>query len=145
MTVLYTFHVNTNHYTIIKYNINLRLTTRKGLIPLGLYHWAYTTGLTPLGLHHWAYTTGLTPLGLHHWAYTTGLTPLGSHHWAYTTGLIPLGLHQWAYTTGLIPLGLNHWAYTTAPAEHNFTGRKEMFYLTTHSTYFIYGYIASDI
>ena len=24
-------------------------------------------------------------------------------------------------------------------------GRKEMFYLTTHSTYFIYGYMASDI
>ena len=24
-------------------------------------------------------------------------------------------------------------------------GRKEMFYLTTHSTYFIYGYVASDI
>ena len=25
------------------------------------------------------------------------------------------------------------------------TGRKEMFYLTTHSTHFIYGYMASDI
>ena len=24
-------------------------------------------------------------------------------------------------------------------------GRKEMFYLMTHSTYFIYGYMASDI
>ena len=24
-------------------------------------------------------------------------------------------------------------------------GRKEMFYLTTHSTHFIYGYVASDI
>ena len=24
-------------------------------------------------------------------------------------------------------------------------GRKEMFYLTTHSTYFIYGYMASDM
>ena len=24
-------------------------------------------------------------------------------------------------------------------------GRKEMFYLTTHSAHFIYGYIASDI
>ena len=24
-------------------------------------------------------------------------------------------------------------------------GRKEMFYLTTHSTYFIYSYMASDI
>ena len=24
-------------------------------------------------------------------------------------------------------------------------GRKEMFYLTTHTTHFIYGYIASDI
>ena len=27
----------------------------------------------------------------------------------------------------------------------NESGRKEMFYLTTHSTHFIYGYIASDI
>ena len=26
-----------------------------------------------------------------------------------------------------------------------FEGRKEMFYLTTHSTRFIYGYMASDI
>ena len=26
-----------------------------------------------------------------------------------------------------------------------FTRRKEMFYLTTHSTHFIYGYMASDI
>ena len=27
----------------------------------------------------------------------------------------------------------------------NLRGRKEMFYLTTHSTHFIYGYMASDI
>ena len=27
----------------------------------------------------------------------------------------------------------------------HFGGRKEMFYLTTHSTHFIYGYMASDI
>ena len=26
-----------------------------------------------------------------------------------------------------------------------FNARKEMFYLTTHSTHFIYGYMASDI
>ena len=26
-----------------------------------------------------------------------------------------------------------------------FNGRKEMFYLRTHSTHFIYGYMASDI
>ena len=33
-------------------------------------------------------------------------------------------------------------------SRHLFTrceGRKEMFYLTTHSTHFIYGYMASDI
>ena len=31
-------------------------------------------------------------------------------------------------------------------AEHeSFLGRKELFYLTTHSTHFIYGYMASDI
>ena len=28
---------------------------------------------------------------------------------------------------------------------HLLEGRKEMFYLTTHSTHFIYGYMASDI
>ena len=27
---------------------------------------------------------------------------------------------------------------------HDSNGRKEMFYLTTHSTHFIYGYMASD-
>ena len=31
-----------------------------------------------------------------------------------------------------------------SPKEHK-EGRKEMFYLTTHSTHFIYGYMASDI
>ena len=30
-------------------------------------------------------------------------------------------------------------------AEQKKEGRKEMFYLTTHSTHFIYGYMASDI
>ena len=30
-------------------------------------------------------------------------------------------------------------------AQHVLEGRKEMFYLTTHSTHFIYGYMASDI
>ena len=30
-------------------------------------------------------------------------------------------------------------------ADQNQVGRKEMFYLTTHSTHFIYGYMASDI
>ena len=29
--------------------------------------------------------------------------------------------------------------------DHSARGRKEMFYLTTHSTHFIYGYMASDI
>ena len=28
---------------------------------------------------------------------------------------------------------------------HSVIGRKEMFYLTTHSTHFIYDYMASDI
>ena len=30
-------------------------------------------------------------------------------------------------------------------SERGKEGRKEMFYLTTHSTHFIYGYMASDI
>ena len=29
--------------------------------------------------------------------------------------------------------------------DDNMEGRKEMFYLTTHSTHFIYGYMASDM
>ena len=35
------------------------------------------------------------------------------------------------------------WHYCTPST--GLTGRKEMFYLTTHSTHFIYGYMASDI
>ena len=31
------------------------------------------------------------------------------------------------------------------PTQHWLEGRKEMFYLTTHSTHFIYSYMASDI
>ena len=31
------------------------------------------------------------------------------------------------------------------PAVPSLEGRKEMFYLTTHSTHFIYGYMASDM
>ena len=31
------------------------------------------------------------------------------------------------------------------PLVHHICGRKEMFYLTTHSTHFIYVYMASDI
>ena len=40
---------------------------------------------------------------------------------------------------GRSPL-LTHWDFP-----RNQEGRKEMFYLTTHSTHFIYGYMASDI
>ena len=36
------------------------------------------------------------------------------------------------------------YACDVAYSRHD-TGRKEMFYLTTHSTHFIYGYMASDI
>ena len=36
------------------------------------------------------------------------------------------------------------WVYERL-REENWEGRKEMFYLMTHSTHFIYGYIASDI
>ena len=47
----------------------------------------------------------------------------------------------------------SHWLTATywTLNVHNVTrarkqeGRKEMFYLTTHSTHFIYGYMASDI
>ena len=33
----------------------------------------------------------------------------------------------------------------TSLGEQLLSGRKEMFYLTTHLTHFIYGYVASDI
>ena len=36
-------------------------------------------------------------------------------------------------------------AYVLKQNGEFFNGRKEMFYLTTHSTHFIYGYMASDI
>ena len=39
-------------------------------------------------------------------------------------------------------------SYTKIKLKYNYQisqGRKEMFYLTTHSTHFIYGYMASDI
>ena len=55
-------------------------------------------------------------------------------------------------TTGSDILIAQHWLTLKAlaslsEAPHGLTlqGRKEMFYLTTHSTHFIYGYIASDI
>ena len=35
--------------------------------------------------------------------------------------------------------------YTKINMKEGEEGRKEMFYLTTHSTHFIYGYMASDI
>ena len=38
-------------------------------------------------------------------------------------------------------LGRGKWSVEKPEME----GRKEMFYLTTHSTHFIYGYMASDI
>ena len=37
-----------------------------------------------------------------------------------------------------------YWVRSSAQAPTQ-SGRKEMFYLTTHSTHFIYGYMASDI
>ena len=39
-----------------------------------------------------------------------------------------------------LPLSLSEWSFIKCLKE----GRKEMFYLTTHSTHFIYGYMASD-
>ena len=40
---------------------------------------------------------------------------------------------------------LNYLYYYISILQSLFEGRKEMFYLTTHSTHFIYGYMASDI
>ena len=41
---------------------------------------------------------------------------------------------------------INQHSMTTSNGIHDSVeGRKEMFYLTTHSTHFIYGYMASDI
>ena len=42
-----------------------------------------------------------------------------------------------AHTTSFVMPVVEHWLEQE--------GRKEMFYLTTHSTHFIYGYMVSDI
>ena len=44
------------------------------------------------------------------------------------------------FTDAISPFYL--WLYSVG---YMVNGRKEMFYLTTHSTHFIYGYMASDI
>ena len=41
--------------------------------------------------------------------------------------------------------GIRHMLKDHSDSEREKEGRKEMFYLTTHSTHFIYGYMASDI
>ena len=51
-----------------------------------------------------------------------------------------------AYTNcGLITWVLKLRLFCTMSDIQSMEGRKEMFYLTTHSTHFIYGYMASDI
>ena len=41
--------------------------------------------------------------------------------------------------------GVGHMVKDHSDSERGRKGRKEMFYLTTHSTHFVYGYMASDI
>ena len=48
-----------------------------------------------------------------------------------------LGVHQCG--------GARHWNSTGNNTGQNTSVEREMFYLTTHSTHFIYGYMASDI
>ena len=45
-------------------------------------------------------------------------------------------------TTNCGPASIRNWQELRGGRKE---GRKEMFYLTTHSTHFIYGYMASDI
>ena len=73
-----------------------------------------------------------------HWH--RGLNPF----WPHMFGLKPL--------LGLEPMAPNRPQLLVSHANHSATetcmyveGRKVMFYLTTHSTHFIYGYMASDI
>ena len=47
-------------------------------------------------------------------------------------------IHQSRYASPRVPL-------KSLQSTSTFYGRKEMFYLTTHSTHFIYGYMESDI
>ena len=59
------------------------------------------------------------------------------------------------WVVGLIPIGGPIELFLVSACTTNITkamvctilsvGRKEMFYLTTHSTHYIYGYMASDI
>ena len=52
---------------------------------------------------------------------------------------------QWQHVTLTTRLFLNPSFTWGAPTLFLYTYREEMFYLTTHSTHFIYGYMASDI
>ena len=66
-----------------------------------------------------------------------------------------IDLRRTAYHATLRPLGYSGVHYNNNRTEQNFIttqaviqrdmGEGEMFYLTTHSTHFIYGYMASDI
>ena len=65
---------------------------------------------------------------------------------------LPLdGLKVWSRQEFILDISLFGWHYNTleglgtTTTVHTQQGRKEMFYLTTHSTHFIYGYMASDI
>ena len=49
------------------------------------------------------------------------------------------------WNTDHISIGFNSAAYNVYVISEVSLGRKEMFYLTTHSTHFIYGYMTSDI
>ena len=63
-------------------------------------------------------------------------------YWQIVPHLICI-LQLW--NTDHISIGFNSAAYNVYVISEVSLGRKEMFYLTTHSTHFIYGYMASDI
>ena len=52
---------------------------------------------------------------------------------------------QYYFVTSQQRISTEHPQAGTKATPDTREGRKEMFYLTTHSTYFIYGYMASNI
>ena len=78
----------------------------------------------------------------------------GIAQWSYLPGICLSEIYAWQWATGflfvimtmlLMLIKLLVKMSRVKGTSLTKTGRKEMFYLTTHSTHFIYGYMASDI
>ena len=89
-------------------------------------------------------------MGYFFWLTARVLLYAPSHRQNNTAFVTPVVEHwlereiaQWVHHEGSIRWPITPWA--TPHSQLSIGRRKEMFYLTTHSTHFIYGYMASDI